>query len=189
MSSSKWIDSIYRPITLQANKLDFSHSWRGSIKLVLCSPTLPLLQKEMYERGVVLSQGLTGLTAPTRNLHLGKYLKNAESSTHSETRDKCLNGLTDHTVSLFRDQTPLCSANTSISDRGQREKYRRCKVQWATTLCEKRKSTNYLLGRLGAGGLWRMWDMFGRSSTALPCYTSSMSSSHGGEIKPKCLLK
>ena len=137
---------------------------------------LPLLQKEMYERGVVLSQGLTGLTAPTRNLHLGKYLKNAESSTHSEKRDKCLNGLTDHAVSLFRDQTPLCSANTSISDRGQREKYRRCKVQWATILCEKRKSTNYLLGRFVAGGLWRMWDMFGRSSTALPCYTSSMSS-------------
>ena len=143
---------------------------------MLCSPTLPLLQKEMYERGVVLSQGLTGLTAPTRNLHLGKYLKNAESSTHSEKRDKCLNGLTDHAVSLFRDQTPLCSANTSISDRGQREKYRRCKVQWATILCEKRKSTNYLLWRFGAGGLWRMWDMFGRSNTALPCYTSSMSS-------------
>ena len=150
---------------------------------------LPLLQKEMYERGVVLSQGLTGLTAPTRNLHLGKYLKNAESSTHSEKRDKCLNGLTDHAVSLFRDQTPLCSANTSISDRGQREKYRRCKVQWATILCEKRKCTNYLLWRFVVGGLWRMWDMFGRSSTALPCYTSSMSSSHGGEIKPKCLLK
>ena len=32
--------------------------------------------------------------------------------------------LIHHTLSLFRRQTPLCSANTSISDRGQREEYR-----------------------------------------------------------------
>ena len=85
-------------------------------------PSHPPLPGRCMRRGVVLSQGLTRLTALTRNLHLREnifpFYENIAQFCHKKFYgicDSCLNGLSDHVLGPFRGQTPLCLANISIT--------------------------------------------------------------------------